>query len=119
MNLAKAESPLGEPLMTDNELAVFVSAFESSGFTSSINWYRNFDRNWHLLAEVNPVIQQPALMIYGERDAVPRSEHPDNVRAQGRIGHSGLRPLDPARKAGGSKSGNLEMAGAEKHLGPG
>lgn len=55
------------------ELDVFVSAFESSGFTSSINWYRNFDRNWHLLADVNPIIERRALMIYDERDAVPRS----------------------------------------------
>lgn len=31
MNLARAETPLGEPLMSDSELAVFVSAFETSG----------------------------------------------------------------------------------------
>ena len=58
INLARAETPLGEPIMTDSELAVFVSAFESTGFTSSINWYRNLDRNWHLLADVNPIIQR-------------------------------------------------------------
>ena len=75
INLARAETPLGEPIMTDSELAVFVSAFESTGFTSSINWYRNLDRNWHLLADVNPIIQQPTLMIYGDRDAVRRSEN--------------------------------------------
>jgi pimeloyl-ACP methyl ester carboxylesterase len=28
-----------------------------------------------LLAEVNPIIQQPALMIYGDRDVVQRSEN--------------------------------------------
>lgn len=75
INIARAETPLGEPLMTDSELAVFVSAFEGSGFTSSINWYRNVDRNWHLLADVDPMIQQPALMIYGDRDGVQRSEN--------------------------------------------
>jgi len=74
INLAIAESPLGDPIMSDSELAVFVSAFESSGFTGSINWYRNLDRNWHLLADVNPIIQQPALMIYGDRDVIPKSE---------------------------------------------
>jgi pimeloyl-ACP methyl ester carboxylesterase len=74
INLARAETPLGEPLMSDSELDVFVSAFESSGFTGSINWYRNLDRNWHLLADVNPIIQQPALMIYGERDLIPKFE---------------------------------------------
>ena len=75
INLARAETPLGEPLMSDNELSVFVSAFESTGFTSSINWYRNLDRNWHFLADVNPIIEHPALMIYGERDLIPQSEN--------------------------------------------
>lgn len=72
INLAKAEKPLGEPIMSDSELAIFVSAFEASGFTGSINWYRNLDRNWHLLAEVDPIIQHPTLMIYGERDMIPK-----------------------------------------------
>lgn len=74
INLARAAIPLGEPIMSDSELAVFVSAFESTGFTGSINWYRNLDRNWRLLAEVNPVIQQPTLMIYGDRDVIPKFE---------------------------------------------
>jgi epoxide hydrolase A/B len=74
INLARAETPLGEPVMSDSELAVFVSAFESAGFTGSINWYRNLDRNWHLLADVNPIIQQPTLMIHGDRDLIPKSE---------------------------------------------
>jgi pimeloyl-ACP methyl ester carboxylesterase len=32
IDLARAEKPLGEPVMSDRELAVFVSAFESTGF---------------------------------------------------------------------------------------
>lgn len=74
IELARAATPLGEPVMSDRELAVFVSAFESTGFTSSINWYRNLDRNWRLLADADPVIRQPALMIYGDRDPIPRFE---------------------------------------------
>ncbi|GGX57675.1 alpha/beta fold hydrolase [Saccharospirillum salsuginis] len=74
MNLATAENPRGAPLMSESELAVFVSAFESSGFTSSINWYRNLDRNWHILGDVDPIIHQPTLMIYGDRDVIPKSE---------------------------------------------
>jgi pimeloyl-ACP methyl ester carboxylesterase len=73
INLAQAQTPLGEPVMSDGELAVLVSAFESSGFTGGINWYRNLDRNWHLLADVDPIIRQPALMIYGDRDAIQKS----------------------------------------------
>jgi len=75
INLALAETPRGEPVMSDDDLAVFVDAFESSGFTGSINWYRNLDRNWHLLADADPVIHQPTLMIYGDRDTVARSEN--------------------------------------------
>ena len=74
INLATSNTPSGEPLMSESELAVFVSAFEASGFTGSINWYRNLDRNWHLLAEIDPIIKQPALMIYGDRDVIPKSE---------------------------------------------
>ncbi len=74
INLAKSEAPLGEPIMNDSVLAVFASAFKASGFTASINWYRNLDRNWHLLANVNPIIQQPTLMIYGSHDLIPKSD---------------------------------------------
>ena len=58
-----------------DEQAAGVSAFEATGFTPSVNWYRNTDRNWHLLADADPVIQQPTLMIYGDRDSVPRAQN--------------------------------------------
>ena len=75
INLAQAEHAAGDPVMNDDDLAVFVSAFESTGFTGSINWYRNLDRNWHLLADVDPIIQQPALMIYGNQDMVAKLDN--------------------------------------------
>jgi pimeloyl-ACP methyl ester carboxylesterase len=75
IDIARARTPLGEPLMSDSDLAVYVAAFEKSGFTGGINWYRNLDRDWHLLADVDPIIHQPALMIYGDRDAVARAEN--------------------------------------------
>ncbi|WP_327678680.1 alpha/beta fold hydrolase [Kitasatospora sp. NBC_00458] len=75
INLARAETPCGEPVMSDGELAVLVSAFETSGFTGTINWYRNLDRNWYLLADADPIIHQPTLMIYGDRDLVARAEN--------------------------------------------
>lgn len=74
INLARADVPLGEPVMSEDDLAVIAAAFETSGFTGCINWYRNLDRNWRLLADVNPIIHQPTLMIYGDRDVVPKSE---------------------------------------------
>lgn len=74
INLAKATKPKGEPIMSDSELAVFVTSFKTTGFTAAINWYRNLDRNWHLLANLNPIIQQPTLMIYGNQDMIPKFE---------------------------------------------
>lgn len=73
INLAKANYPLGDPILSEKELSVFVAAFETSGFTGGINWYRNLDRNWHLMADTTPLIHHPTLMIYGERDSIPKS----------------------------------------------
>lgn len=75
INIARDEAPRGEPVMSESELAVYVEAFESTGFTGSINWYRNLDRNWHLLADADPIVEHPALMIYGEQDLVAKSEN--------------------------------------------
>lgn len=72
INLALAESAHGEALMDDKILSLFTNAFENTGFTSSVNWYRNLDRNWHLLSDVSPVINHPTLMIYGEYDMILR-----------------------------------------------
>ncbi|UKJ65859.1 alpha/beta hydrolase [Cellulosimicrobium cellulans] len=73
LDLARAETPRGEPVLSDAELAVFVDAFEASGFTPSLNWYRNLDRNWELLKDVDPIVRQRALMVYGARDTVMRA----------------------------------------------
>ncbi|MCK0140764.1 alpha/beta hydrolase [Aliiroseovarius sp. F47248L] len=75
INLAKAKEPKGDPVMSESDLGVFIAAFEASGFFGSINWYRNMDRNWHILADVDPIIRKPALMIYGEHDIIPKSQN--------------------------------------------
>jgi pimeloyl-ACP methyl ester carboxylesterase len=71
INLARANRPRGRPLMSDAELDVFVRAFEHSGFSGGINWYRNFARNWELTADVPEHVPHPAMMIYGRYDIVP------------------------------------------------
>jgi pimeloyl-ACP methyl ester carboxylesterase len=64
-------SDQGSQFLTDEELAVFVEAFQRTGFTGGINWYRNFTRNWER-AEGLPtrVDGIPCLMITAENDAV-------------------------------------------------
>ncbi|KZE74094.1 epoxide hydrolase [Myroides marinus] len=79
INLAQKENSLGEPLMQESELSVFITAFETSGFTGSINWYRNMDRNWHIMADIIPIINHPTLMIYGLKDTIPENENLKNI----------------------------------------
>jgi len=75
INLAQAPGALGDPVMSDADRAVSAAAFEQNGFTGSINWYRNMDRNWQILGDVDPIIRKPALMIYGDQDMIPKSEN--------------------------------------------
>lgn len=70
VDLARAEAPLGDPGLSEAELAVTVAAFETTGFTGSIDWYPNLDLNWHVLAETEPIVHRPALMIEGDREPV-------------------------------------------------
>jgi len=43
----------------------------AKGFTGSLNWYRNLDRNWELTAPyAGATITTPALFVYGDRDPV-------------------------------------------------
>lgn len=43
--------------------------FERTGFTGGLNWYRNLDRNWRLMAAFDGMkILPPALFMTGERD---------------------------------------------------
>ena len=73
INLALSDTPQGDPVMRDEELAVLVASFQTSGFTGGINWYRNLDRNWHILADADPIVRTPTLMIHGTRDPIPQS----------------------------------------------
>ena len=57
--------------LTEAELQVYVDAFERTGFTGGLNWYRNIDRNWELTAPYEQRrIEQPALFLTGELDPV-------------------------------------------------
>jgi pimeloyl-ACP methyl ester carboxylesterase len=57
----------------EDELAVYVEAFERTGFRGGLSYYRNIDRNWERTAHVaDRRIEQPALFLTGERDPVRR-----------------------------------------------
>jgi pimeloyl-ACP methyl ester carboxylesterase len=73
INSLENESPPGEPLMSDEEKAVFIEAFRKGGFTGPINWYRNITRNWEISADLPQKINVPCGMIYGTYDLVPKA----------------------------------------------
>lgn len=65
--------------MTEADLAVYVDAFERTGFTGALNYDRNLDRNWQLTARyADRTIKQPAIFLTGSRDPV-RTWLPDSV----------------------------------------
>ncbi len=72
MDLMEQEDPPGEPLMSEEELKVFVAAFRKGGFSGPINWYRNITRNWELSAGLPQRIEVPCAMIFGAYDIVPK-----------------------------------------------
>jgi len=57
--------------LSEQELEVYVEAFTRTGFTGGLNWYRNIDRNWELLAPYGErTVGQPAMFLTGELDPV-------------------------------------------------
>ncbi|MGF1457160.1 MAG: alpha/beta fold hydrolase [Alphaproteobacteria bacterium] len=66
---APEETWPGVPLLSAAERAVYVRAYERSGFFGPVSWYRNFSRNWHLAEGLPQHGGVPALMITAECDA--------------------------------------------------
>ena len=59
------------PWLTEADVDVYASEFARTGFRGGLNWYRNIDRNWELLAPfAGARVQVPALYVAGDRDAV-------------------------------------------------
>jgi pimeloyl-ACP methyl ester carboxylesterase len=63
------EQPDVPAFMTEDDVAVYVSEYERTGFSGGLNWYRNIDRNWELTREFDErKIELPALFVAGARD---------------------------------------------------
>ena len=78
--LSRMSDPTSLPSwLTQADMAFLTSEFTRTGFRGGLNWYRNIDRNWELLAPFAGVlITVPALYIVGTRDVVlsfPRMDH--------------------------------------------
>jgi pimeloyl-ACP methyl ester carboxylesterase len=59
------------PWFSEADLDFYASEFVRTGFRGGLNWYRNIDRNWELMAPfAGARVTVPALFIAGDRDLV-------------------------------------------------
>jgi pimeloyl-ACP methyl ester carboxylesterase len=68
--------------LSPEELDVYAAAFEATGFTGGLNWYRNLDRNWERTADVEGGrVTMPATFVGGRQDPVLLMSPPDGMAA--------------------------------------
>jgi pimeloyl-ACP methyl ester carboxylesterase len=69
----RANPPALPQWLSDADIDFYTAEFSRTGFRGGLNWYRNIDRSWELLAPFDGVpVNVPALYIAGERDLVVR-----------------------------------------------
>lgn len=57
--------------LTDADLDHWTAEFTRTGFSGGLNWYRNINRNWELMAPWGGApVSVPALYVVGDRDLV-------------------------------------------------
>jgi pimeloyl-ACP methyl ester carboxylesterase len=55
--------------LSADEFDYYVTEFARTGFTGALNWYRNFDKNWEILANpATATIAVPTMCILGTND---------------------------------------------------
>lgn len=80
---AMPEPPQLPDWLTDADLDFYAAEFARTGFRGGLNWYRNIDRNWELLAPyAGAKLSVPALYIAGDRDVVVRFPGAEQTLAQ-------------------------------------
>ena len=70
--MANRENPTTlPPWLTETDLEIYADQFKRTGYRGGLNWYRNIDRNWELMAPFAGLkITVPALLIAGDRDLI-------------------------------------------------
>ena len=70
--LTRMPSPAALPgWLTKADVDFYAAEFARTGFRGGLNWYRNIDRNWELLAPfAGAKVNVPALYMAGDRDLV-------------------------------------------------
>jgi pimeloyl-ACP methyl ester carboxylesterase len=70
--LQAVEVPASLPhWLSESDIDFYAGQFQRTGFAGGLNWYRNIDRNWELMAPfAGARIKVPALYAAGDRDLV-------------------------------------------------
>ena len=69
------------PWLTEADLDYYAGEFKKSGFRGPINRYRNMDRDWEELPQLEGArVKQPALFLAGEKDGVIAMSSPETQR---------------------------------------
>ena len=79
--LDRLPEPAGLPdWISADEFDYYVTEFTRTGFTGGLNWYRNLDRNWEIMADpVAASITVPVLFVGGTDDPVLRFTRRDRA----------------------------------------
>jgi pimeloyl-ACP methyl ester carboxylesterase len=72
LKVAAVTDPTSLPAwVTESDIEVYVEAYSRSGWRGPLNWWRNIDRGWELMAAFDgATLAVPALYMVGERDMV-------------------------------------------------
>ncbi|MFC3226202.1 alpha/beta fold hydrolase [Marinibaculum pumilum] len=69
------------PWLTEADLDHYTAEFRRSGFRGPLNWYRNVDLSWELMAAYHDApLEVPACFIAGERDMVLQVRGLEKIR---------------------------------------
>jgi pimeloyl-ACP methyl ester carboxylesterase len=70
--LSQTTNPTSLPSwLSEADIDFYAGEFSRTGFRGGLNWYRNIDRNWELLAAfAGARVTVPALYVVGDRDLV-------------------------------------------------
>jgi pimeloyl-ACP methyl ester carboxylesterase len=68
--------------LSEKDIDFYAGEFARTGFRGGLNWYRNIDRNWELLAPfAGAKVTVPALYVAGDRDLVVAFRNVNHVIA--------------------------------------
>ncbi len=68
---ALVNPPALPPWLTEADVDFYAAEFTRTGFRGGLNWYRNVDRNWEMLAPMMGArVMAPAVYVAGDRDLV-------------------------------------------------